>query len=161
MTSSSGKPPARVEINWQGGSSFDAGRVGRPPIRIDCSGVTGPGPVDTLMSALGVCTAEDVLGYLAKRRTPARSFRIEAEGIRANAVPARVVSITLTYHLEGEGIDSTHAVRAAHLAVHKYCSVRDTLDAAIPITIRVVVNGVRCDDAGAGDTVRTNEPASG
>lgn len=158
-TPGTGKPPSRVELNWAGGGRFDAGRVGRPPIRIDCSGETGPGPVDTLMSALAACTGEDVLGYLNKRRTPARALRIEAEGIRANAVPARVVSASLTYYIDGDDIDADHAQRAAELAVTKYCSVRDTLDATLPIAIRVVVNGATRADAGG--SAHTREPASG
>lgn len=93
------------------------------------------------MSALAACTAEDVLSILDKRRTPASALRIEAEGIRADAVPARVISATLAYHIEGEGVEPDQALRAAQLAVEKYCSVRDTLDRALPITVRVFVNG--------------------
>lgn len=160
MTAPTGqKPPARVELHWAGDGRFDAGRPGRPPIRIDCSGQTGPGPVDTLMSALAACTGEDVISYLAKRRTPATALRIEAEGVRANAVPARVVNAALTYFVDGEGIDPDHAQRAAELAVTKYCSVRDTLDPKLPIQVRVVVNGVSREDADG--SARTREPGSG
>jgi putative redox protein len=137
------KPPSRVEVRWVGGNRFDAGRPGRPTIRIDGSAETGPGPVDTLMCALVACTSEDVLGILEKRRTPVKSLRVEAEGIRADAVPARVTSATLTYHIDGDGIEPDQAVRAAQLAVEKYCSVRDTLDKNLPIAIHVIVNGVR------------------
>jgi putative redox protein len=156
-----GKPPSRVEINWAGEGRFDAGRPGRPAIRIDTAAVTGPGPVDTLLCALGACTAEDVLAYHEKRRTPIRAMRIEAEGIRANAVPARLVSIALTYHVDGAGIDSDHAQRAADLAVARYCSVRDTLDAQLPISVCVVVNGVRRARADADGSAGTRERVSG
>jgi putative redox protein len=111
------------------------------------------------MSALAACTGEDVLGYLTKRRTPASALRIEAEGIRANAVPARVVSASLAYYVDGEGIDPEHAQRAAELAVTRYCSVRDSLDPNLPIAVRVVVNGVSREDA--DDSARRREPASG
>lgn len=136
-----GKPPARIEVKWAGEGRFDAGRPGRPTIRLDTSGVAGPGPVDTLMCSLAVCTAEDVLSYLDKRRTPVREFRIEAEGIRANAVPARVVSVQLTYHIDGDEIEREHAERAVDLAVNKYCSVRNSLDPELPVATKVVLNG--------------------
>jgi putative redox protein len=110
-------------------------------VRLDTSGVTGPGPVDTLMCALCTCTAEDVLSILEKRRTPVTALRIEGQGIRADDVPARVISIQLTYHIEGEGVEPEQAKRAAQLAVEKYCSVRSTLDPALPISIAVNVNG--------------------
>lgn len=137
------KPPARIDAHWVGGTRFDAGRPGRPTIRIDTKGETGPGPVDTLMSALAVCTSEDVLSILEKRRTPAAAMRVEAEGIRADAVPARVISVTLSYHIDGEGIEPEQALRAATLAVEKYCSVRDSLDKAMPIAVNVFVNGTK------------------
>src|SRR5256885_14014169 len=111
MSNPTGKPPSRVEVKWAGGNRFDGGRPGRPTIRIDGSSETGPGPVDTLMCALAACTSEDVVGILEKRRTPVRALRVEAEGIRANAVPARVVSAALTYHIDGEGIETEQAER--------------------------------------------------
>jgi putative redox protein len=70
-------------------------------------------------------------------------LRVEAEGIRADAVPARVISVSLTYHVDGDGIEPEQVVRAATLAVEKYCSVRDTLDKTLPITVNVYVNGVK------------------
>jgi putative redox protein len=135
------KPPSQVVVRWAGGTRYDAGRPERPTVRLDTSGVTGPGPVDTLMCALCTCTAEDVLSILEKRRTPVSALRIEATGERADAVPARVVAIHLTYHIDGEGVELDQAQRAVQLAVEKYCSVRNTLDANLPIQMSVVVNG--------------------
>ena len=135
------KPPSQVVVRWAGGTLYDAGRPDRPSVRLDTSGVTGPGPVDTLMCALCTCTAEDVLGILEKRRTPVASLRIEGKGIRADDVPARLMSIHLTYHIDGEGIEHDQATRAVQLAVEKYCSVRSSLDADMPIELTVVVNG--------------------
>ena len=84
-----------------------------------------------------------MLSILEKRRTPATALRVEAEGIRADAVPARVISATLTYYVDGDGIEPDQALRAATLAVEKYCSVRDTLDKQMPIAVNMVVNGVK------------------
>jgi putative redox protein len=128
-------------MNWAGGNRFDAGRPGRPHIRIDGNSETGPGPVDTLLCALCACTSEDVLSILAKRRTPATALKVDATGTRADAIPARITAIDLTYRIDGDGVEEEHALRAVQLAVEKYCSVRDTLDKAMPITYRVVING--------------------
>ena len=141
MTSPAGKPPSRVVTRWLGGTLYDAGRPEGPAIRIDTAGTTGPGPVATLLCALSTCTSEDILGILEKRRTPVKALRVEAEGVRANAVPARITSVALTYHIDGDGIEAAQATRAVQLAVEKYCSVRDTLDPHLPITMRVVLNG--------------------
>jgi putative redox protein len=69
------------------------------------------------------------------------ALRIEGEGIRADAVPARITSIRLTYHIDGEGIDPSQAKRAVELSVEKYCSVRNSLDPAMPIELVVILNG--------------------
>ena len=136
------RSPTQVVVRWTGGSLYDAGRPGGPAIRIDTAGVAGPGPVDTLLCALCACTSEDILSILQKRRTPASALRIEGEGARADAVPARVTSIRLTYHIDGAGIEPDQAKRAVQISVEKYCSVRDTLDPGLPIELSVVVNGV-------------------
>ena len=139
-----GKPPSRVTVQWQGaGTMAFAGGLasGGPTIQLDNKGKAGPGPVGTLLIALAACTSEDVLTILEKRRTPASSLRIEVEGKRANAVPARLTHIQLHYIVDGEGIDRTNTLRAIELAVMKYCSVRDSLDKSIEIGWSLTLNG--------------------
>lgn len=140
-----GKPPARVVVQWKGPGTmaFEGWKAkGGPTITIDNTGKAEPGPVDTLLIALAACTTEDVLTILQKRRTPATNLRIEVEGIRANAVPARVTHVHLRYIVDGEGIDRANTLRAIELAVTKYCSVRDSLDKSIEIDWSLVLNGV-------------------
>jgi putative redox protein len=137
------KPPTRVVVAWAGEHRFDAGRPGGPRIHVDSAGQAGPSPVETLLSALASCTAVDVVEILQKRRTPLDSLEIEVTGDRANAVPARVTRIALAFHMRGEGIERAHAERAVELALTKYCSVRDSLDPAMPIEWSVVIDGER------------------
>jgi putative redox protein len=136
------RPDNHVLLTWAGDHRFDAGRPGGPQIRIDASAQTGPGPVDTLLSALGSCTAVDVVDILAKRRTPVESLRIDVQGERKEGIPRRVVKAHLVYHIDGAGIEREHAERAVELAVTKYCSVRDSLDPQMPVTWSIVLNGV-------------------
>jgi putative redox protein len=132
---------ATIHLEWQGDRRFDTGRPGGPTLRLDGDGVTGQSPVDGLVSALAACTAVDVVDILAKRRTPLAALSIDAVGTRADTTPKRVVAADLTYHLTGEGVERTHAERAVELAITKYCSVRETLDPALPIQYTVVLNG--------------------
>jgi putative redox protein len=60
-------------------------------------------------------------------------LEVEIEGARAKAVPAKLIGILLKYRMRGAGIERVHAERAIELAVTKYCTVRDSLDPAIPI----------------------------
>jgi putative redox protein len=131
----------RVQIQWAGEHRFDAGRPGGTQVRIDASAQTGPSPVDALLIGLGCCTGVDVVDILAKRRTPVASLHIEVLGERKQEAPRRVLKAHLVYRIDGEGIEREHAERAVTLAVTKYCSVRDSLDPAMPVTWSVVLNG--------------------
>ncbi len=122
-----------IVARWTEGEAFDAGQPGQPTVRIDGMRKSAPGPVDMLLSALAACSSIDVVSILAKRRTPLSSLEIDVKGERADAVPARLTKITITYSITGKGIDRESAERAVDLALNKYCSVRDSLDPAIPI----------------------------
>jgi putative redox protein len=135
------KPAVRVDVTWAGGKRFDAGRPGGPTARIDGSAETAQTPVDTLVSALAACTMVDVVDILTKRRTPPTAFKVEAVAQRADAIPARVTRVALEYRLDGTGIDRDNAERAIALALTKYCSVRESLDPALPIDASLTLNG--------------------
>jgi putative redox protein len=95
--------------------------------------------VDAVLSALGACTAVDVVDILAKRRTPLASLAVDVTGERFEGTPGRLTRIHLAYTMAGAGVERAHAERAVELAVTKYCSVRDSLDPAIPVTWAVVL----------------------
>jgi len=135
------KPPAIVHVKWAGEHRLDVGRPGGVASRIDASGVTGPGPVDMLVGALAACVIVDVVDILAKRRTPVEQLSVAATGDRAHAVPAKLTRAMLEFVIDGAGIDRGAAERAVDLAVTKYCSVRGSLDPAIPIGYSIALNG--------------------
>ncbi len=128
------KKTNHVMVHWDEDHRFDGMRAGSErTIRMDADALTGPGPVDTLLCALAACTGVDVVDILEKRRTPVQGMSIEVRGDRANATPARLTRIHITFKLRGAGIERVHAERAIELAVTKYCSVRDSLDPAMPV----------------------------
>ena len=131
-----------VQVRWIGDQAFQAGRPERPTISIDASGKAGPGPVDVLLCALATCSSIDVVSILEKRRTPVQTLDIDVHGERADAIPARLTHIQLDFRITGEAIERAHAENAIDLAINKYCSVRDSLDPAIPIEWTLELNGV-------------------
>lgn len=133
--------PAAARVVWAGESRFDVGAVDGPSVRFDASGKTGPGPVTSLLAALGGCVSVDVVDILAKRRTPVESLTVDVNAERINATPKRVVRATLNFTINGAGIDRVHAERAIDLAVTKYCSVRDSLREDIPVDWTLTLNG--------------------
>ena len=64
----------------------------------------GTRPVDLLLLALSSCTAFDVVEIIQKQRKTLTRLHIVASGERADAVPARFVSIHLRYEIEAEPI---------------------------------------------------------
>jgi putative redox protein len=135
------KPPNRVHVEWAGGERFDAGRPGGPTLRIDGTGETGQGPVDSVLSALASCIGIDAVQILAKRRTPVARLSVDVTGERVTTTPRRLRRIQLDFHVEGEGIERLHAERAIDLAVTKYCSVRDSLAPDIGVAWALRLNG--------------------
>jgi len=135
------KPPNHVRVSWAGGRRFDAARPGGVAIRMDTTGETGPGPVDTLLGALAACTAVDVVEIMEKRRTPLAELAVDVIAHRVQSIPRRLDRVRLAYTLGGEGVERVHAERAVELAVAKYCSVRDSLAPDIVIEYEVTVNG--------------------
>ena len=136
------RPPNRVVVEWRGDEEFEAGRPGGPTLRTDGHGKVAQSPVDVLLTALASCSSIDVVSILAKRRTPVRALKVDVVGERADdRVPRKLRRIVLTFRIAGTGIERVHAERAVELAVGKYCSVRDSLDPAIPIEWQVELDG--------------------
>ena len=127
------RPPQRIIAVWRGDESFDTSKPGGPVARIDGHGVGGQGPMDTLLSALGTCSAMDVVGILRKQRTPVESLEVEVIGTREDSSPRRLKHALLRFRISGAGIERQQALRAIELSVTKYCSVRDSLDLKIPV----------------------------
>ncbi len=125
--------PSEVHLKLVSEHKFDVGRPGRPAVRLDGDGITGPSPVDALLGSLASCTAVDVVDILAKRRTPVESLEIDVVAKRVDTIPRRLEHVMLTYRIGGAGIERVHAERAVELAVTKYCSVRDSLRPDVPV----------------------------
>ena len=127
------KPPQKIIAVWKGKEEFDTSKLGGPTSRIDGHGITGQGPMETLLSALATCSAMDVVNILQKQRTPASSLEVEVTGTRADATPRRLIHALMIFRISGAGIEREQALKAIELSVTKYCSVRDSLDPTIPI----------------------------
>jgi putative redox protein len=128
-----------VQVEWVGGLQFEASRIDGSKIHIDSDAKTGPSPVDTLLAAIATCAATDVVTIMEKQRTPLRAMSIRVESNRVNAIPRRLASAVLHFSLHGAGITPEKAERAVELSVTKYCSVRSSLLAEIPVTWTIEV----------------------
>jgi putative redox protein len=130
-------PPLEVALEWHGDSRFEVeGRAART--QVDGDGLTAPSPMETLLAALASCAATDVVDILRKGRQPLRALAIHLTGERRADVPRGLTRVRARVRVAG-AVERAKAERAAQLAFEKYCSVRASLDPAIPIDIEVTV----------------------
>jgi putative redox protein len=127
-------PHPRIEVEWVGASEFEAHRAAGPRLHIDGDSKAAPSPFDTLLAAIATCAATDVVSILAKQRTPVRSLSVSVEAQRVESTPRRLASAILHFSVAAPGTTAAKAGRAVELSVTKYCSVRSSLLAEIPVT---------------------------
>jgi putative redox protein len=128
-----------MEVEWVDGLRFDAGRPDGPKARIDGDALTAPGPFDMLLAAIASCAATDVVEIMKKQRTPLGALKIRVEAQRVTTTPRRLAAAVLHFTLQGAGITAEKAARAVELSVTKYCSVRSSLLADVPVTWTVEI----------------------
>lgn len=84
-------------------------------------------PMQLVLSALGSCSAIDMVAVLKKQRQIIEQFKIIVEGKREqDTIPSLWKSIKVSFELHGD-IDKEKAVKAGALSIEKYCSVAETL----------------------------------
>jgi putative redox protein len=128
-----------IEVEWTGGSAFEAERPGVPKIRIDGDAKAAPSPFDVLLAALATCAATDVVSILQKQRTPVERLRVRVEAQRVQATPRRLASAVLHFAIRAPGTTAAKAARAVELSITRYCSVRSSLIADAAVTWSVAL----------------------
>lgn len=94
----------------------------------------GMRPMQMVLSALGSCSAIDVIQFLQKMRQPLRDIEMTITAERQkDAVPSLFTDIHLHYVLHGP-LDSRKVERAISMSVDKYCSVARLLEKTANIT---------------------------
>ncbi len=134
-----------VNIKWIDKMSFESEVDGHNIIidaKEDFGGDDrGPRPKPLILTALGGCTAMDVISFLRKMKTEVESFNVEVNGKLSDEHPKRYVEIVVTYKLSGENIKLENVKKAISLSEEKYCGVSFMLRKALKIYSRIIVNG--------------------
>ncbi len=123
-----------IEVDWVGGSEFEAHRPGGAQIRIDGNAKSAPSPFDLLLAAMATCAATDVVSILQKQRTPVTALHVRVEAQRVDATPRRLAAAKLHFAIRAPGTNTAKAARAVELSITKYCSVRSSLIADAQVT---------------------------
>lgn len=109
------------------------------PIDSDREHNAAPGPMESLLVALGACTATDVVSILAKKRQKLESLEVEVSGERAAEPPRVWTKLEIVYKLRGE-LDEKAVRDAIQLSESKYCSVSAMLKKTANVSFRCEIN---------------------
>jgi putative redox protein len=84
-------------------------------------------PMQSMLPALGTCSAIDIVHILKKQKQVVVDMRIVIEGKREEGkVPSLWKTIHVQFYLQGI-IEPEKAEKACELSIEKYCSVAETL----------------------------------
>ncbi|MDB5105818.1 MAG: OsmC/Ohr family protein [Fibrobacteres bacterium] len=131
----SGTPDFRFKAKAGNGYSFDIGAS--KSIGGDESGFR---PMELLLAGIASCSAIDVVNILKKSRVEFSSMDIEVNGDRKDAIPAPFTGIEVVFKIHGPAVDRAKAEKAVSLALEKYCSVSASLDPAIKVTSKTILD---------------------
>ncbi|MFI5372012.1 MAG: OsmC family protein [Candidatus Eisenbacteria bacterium] len=90
-------------------------------------GMIGATPADTLLAALGGCSAMDVIDILRKKRQTITAYRVTVDGDRREEHPRVFTRIMVRHVVTGRGVSETAVREAIRLSDEKYCTVHAML----------------------------------
>ena len=137
-----GTPTVRTHATWKGGLQFEA-VAGDRVQTIDGNSKAAPSPVETMLNAVGTCSGADVVDILTKQRTPPDRLEIEVFATRRPEHPRRVLTLELTFTVDGVKLEAPQVERAIALSIEKYCTVAATFAGDIRLDTILVLNGAR------------------
>ena len=105
--------------------------------RISMDWETGPSPMQLMLQMVGACSLVDIVVGL-KDRVFTGAW-VEMDSTRAEESPRVFTSMTMVYHVEGD-VPRKLVERVVAKSHEKYCSVSNSLDAAIKVDWSVVLH---------------------
>ncbi len=121
----------QIDQDYQFVTTDEAGQQITMDIPADQGGHgNGVRPMQALLSALGGCSAVDIVMILKKQKETIEKFEMIIDGERqAGKEPALWETINIVFKFKGT-MNKERAEKACSLSMDKYCSVAATLRAA-------------------------------
>jgi putative redox protein len=121
----------QIDQDYQFVTTDEAGQTITMDIPVDQGGHgNGVRPMQALLSALGGCSAVDIVMILKKQKETIEQFEMVIDGERqVGKEPALWETIHIVFKLKGT-MSQERAEKACALSMDKYCSVAATLRAA-------------------------------
>lgn len=90
-------------------------------------------PVETVLVALGSCTAMDVISIATKKRQAIEAYRIHVRGDQRSAYPQVFTEIDLVHEVTGRDVSEAAIRRSIELSATKYCPVSAMISAGATV----------------------------
>jgi len=90
-------------------------------------------PVETVLVALGSCTAMDVISIATKKRQRLSSYRIHVRGNQRDEYPQVFTEIDIIHEVTGENLSEAAIRRSIELSATKYCPVSAMISAGATV----------------------------
>ncbi len=151
-----------VDLEHRGGMRFHAlPSSGHQLDFDDRSSNQGGSPVETLLAALGACSAMDVVSIALKKRQDLESYRIRVTGNQRDEYPQVFTEIVVVHEVAGRDLSEAAIRKCIELSALKYCPVNAMLSAgatAVRHQYRIRSTGTEPYDA-EGEVVVTGPNA--
>jgi putative redox protein len=123
-----------VRFEHKGGMAFHAEPSSGHPLDFDDrQSNTGGSPVETVLSALGACSAMDIISIVGKKRQAISRYSLEVTGTQRDEYPQVYTEITITHELDGTDLSLAAIRRAIELSATKYCPVNAMVSAGATV----------------------------
>ena len=90
-------------------------------------------PVETVLVALGSCTAMDVISIATKKRQAVESYWIHVRGDQRTEYPQVFTEIDVVHELTGRSLSEAAIRRSIELSATKYCPVSAMVSAGATV----------------------------
>ena len=90
-------------------------------------------PVETVLVALGACTAMDVISIATKKRQVMDAYRIHVRGDQRSEYPQVFTEIDIVHEVTGLNISEAAIRRSIELSATKYCPVNAMISAGATV----------------------------
>jgi putative redox protein len=107
-------------------------------------------PVETVLVALGSCTAMDVISIATKKRQQVTSYRVHVRGDQRDEYPQVFTEIDVIHEVTGENLSEAAIRRSIELSATKYCPVSAMISAGATVVhhrYRIHSTGIAAYDA--------------
>jgi putative redox protein len=133
-----------VSVRWLENMAFET-EVNGHKITLDAESAAGgqdlgPRPKNLMLSALGGCTAMDVIAILKKMRVDVTSLNVIVEGNLTKEHPKHFYSMHLVYEFSGKDLPMDKLKKAVDLSQERYCGVTAVYKKAMDVTTEIKIN---------------------